>query len=436
MYQFIHVESYSRTPPKSAKGTGKEGRSVRYIIDEAIRAEGAHPHIDQPKPPVILHGESPEALEDLCESWAASVTDARGRKTRKDALCLLAGVVSAPAEIGPERWETFKADTLDWLKKKYGSSLRSVIEHTDEAHPHLHFYAVPELGQRFETVHEGRLASAEAKAQGLKKGAQNSAYKAAMRDYQDQFFTDVAVKHGMARIGPGRRRLSRQEWQQEQQQVQAAATAIHLAEQTITSAEESAQGITDEARQTAQMERLEAIRKAKEEAKNLARKALEKADKIQLEAEKKGFQRGLDKVEQLPWFKRIAAVAYRAVRQRDELKKTLDQLITERDKLEEDKESLTARAKHYLKTGKSIQKRLKDLESELTLARQEAARVAELERENEKLSKEVSSAKSQVQHWSAIAESYMMREQEEIDRQALNERKPHKHKGFDNEYQP
>src|SRR5690606_22889648 len=138
------------------------------------------------------------------------------------------------------------------LKKKYGSTLRSVIEHTDEANPHIHFYVVPELGQRFETVHEGRSASAEAKAQGLKKGAQNTAYKAAMREYQDDFFTDVAIKHGMSRIGPARRRLSRQEWKQEQQQVQAAALAMKVADASVAD--------------------------AKQKAMDLARKAVKKAD--------------------------------------------------------------------------------------------------------------------------------------------------------------
>lgn len=409
MYQFIHVESYSRTPPKAAQNTGKAGRSVRYIIDEAIRAEGAHPHIASPEEPVILHGESPEVLEKMCENWAASVTDTRGRKTRKDALCLLAGVVSAPDAIGLEGWQSFRDDTVDWLKKKYGNCLVSVIEHTDEAHPHIHFYAVPELGKRFETIHQGRAASAEAKAQGLKKGAQNTAYNESMRAYQDEFFTDVAIKHGMARIGPGRRRLSRHEWRQEKQQMEAVSLAMKSADASVAD--------------------------ARVKAMDLAINAVKKADQIESRAMEKGFQKGLDKVEATPWFKRVAAVVFRAVSQRDQLKKTVEELTEERNKLKVDKKSLLIRAKHYWKTGKTISERLKEIELDIPDLQKKANQADELEKEKEALKKELASAKSSVKHYSAIAESYMMREQEEIDRKARIEQKPRKNKGFDNNLQ-
>ena len=410
MYQFIHVESYSRSAPKSAKGTGKEGRSVRYIIDEAIRAEGAHPHIADPEPPLILHGESPEELEDICETWAGSVTDALGRKTRKDALCLLAGIVSAPAEITPDAWQEFRDDSIEWLKKKYGDCLKSVIEHTDEKNPHIHFYVVPELGSRFETVHQGRAASAQAKAEGLKKGVQNTAYNAAMREFQDEFFEDVAMIHGMARIGPGRRRLSTQAWNHEKQQIKAVSLAIKAADASVADA------------------RLEAM--------DIAQKALKKADEIEARAKEAGYQKGLDQVEELPWFRRVAAVVFRAAKQRDELKKTVEELTEERNKLKVDKKSLLIRAKHYWKTGKTISERLKEIELDIPDLQKKANQADELEKEKEALKKELASAKSSVKHYSAIAESYQMREQEELEKNALNDKKPRKRRDFDSDYQP
>ncbi|NOL74620.1 mobilization protein, partial [Klebsiella pneumoniae] len=98
-----------------------------------------------------------------------------GHATRKDALCLLAGIVSAPKDIAPEAWEAFQRDSVGWLQGKYGKALRTVIAHHDESHPHLHFYVIPEAGNRFESVHQGRLAAAEVKAQGGVKGLQNQA---------------------------------------------------------------------------------------------------------------------------------------------------------------------------------------------------------------------------------------------------------------------
>ena len=61
-----------------------------------------------------------------------------------------------PAEQAKD-WPRFREATVAWLKQQYGERLRSVVEHTDEAHPHLHFYAVPLPGERFEVcTQDGR----------------------------------------------------------------------------------------------------------------------------------------------------------------------------------------------------------------------------------------------------------------------------------------
>lgn len=369
MYQFVHVESYSRSAPKSAEHknaktgrvSGKSGRSVKWIIDEARREPESCPHVDTPLPPLLLHGDPLESLEAACEEWAASVTDALGRKLRKDGLCLLAGVISAPNEIDTTAWEAFKTGSIDWLKEKYGGCLKTVIEHVDESHPHLHFYVIPEHGQRFETVHEGRAASAQAKQEGLKKGGQNQAYKSAMRAFQDDFYEKVGIEHGFARIGPGKRRLTREEWRQEQTQAAATAKAIELAtekvresekeaEMIISAADAGADSITRSALEDAEgvkasavYDRDRVIEDAKTEALALANKTLARVDEIERKAEQAGIEKGMDLVEQMPWFQRVARVIVRAIRQRDELKKTVDQLTTERDDLEKKSKSLAAR---------------------------------------------------------------------------------------------
>ena len=221
-YQFLHIEGYARQGSQQGKGPRKW--SAREIADEAMREPDACPHVEQPQPPKVLYGCTPAEAAELAGEWASAAKDAQGRKLRRDGLCLLAGVVSLPADRA-EDWPRFKEATLAWLKQQYGPRLRSVVEHTDETHPHLHFYCVPLPGERFEVLHPGRLAAAKKAQQGAKKGAQNAAYKQAMVGWQDDFAAAVAANFGLARLGPGRRRLTRKAWQAEQAQARALAVA-------------------------------------------------------------------------------------------------------------------------------------------------------------------------------------------------------------------
>ena len=214
-YQFLHVESYSRV--KSKQGAGK--LNVAEVIAEANRDPGNCPHVEHPKPPVPVFGDL-KKVEVEVQEWAGSMTDARGHKLRKDAQCLLAGVISLPREQ-EEDWEAFKKASLLWLKKKYGNTLKAVVAHEDEAHPHLHFYCVPEKGERFESIHEGKAAALLLKQE--KKGVQNLAYIQAMRGLQDDFGHQVGQRFGLTRLGPGRRRLTRAQHQAEKAQAKALA---------------------------------------------------------------------------------------------------------------------------------------------------------------------------------------------------------------------
>lgn len=392
MYQFVHVESYSRSTPKRAatvnKKTGKAsaksgGHCVKYIVDEAIREASSIPHIDNPLPPTYVFGEPLEALEATCDAWANSVRDARGHATRKDALCLLAGVVSAPKDITPEAWEAFQRDSVGWLKAKYGAALRTVIAHHDESHPHLHFYVVPELGQRFETVHQGREAAAQAKAEGGVKGLQNQAYKAAMRAFQDEFYDKVGIEHGFTRIGPAKRRLTREEWKLEQIQATAAAHAIAMAKATVEqSAEQSA----------------ELIEGAKTEAKALADKALANVDQIEKQAAAKGWQRALDAFEQLPWFKKAKAVIGRAVTQRDALQEQVQTLQREKMTMRERIRTLFTAGKAHRDELLEVKPKLRQAERDLSRAQRDAWQVAQLRERNEAL-------EGRVQHLQAVNEA-------------------------------
>lgn len=177
-FQFIHVECYGRQAGKGKAG----GRTVRSVVDEAERKPEACPHVDSPKPPAVVFGLSPTEAAAIAENRAGEAVDAMGRKMRADGLCLLAGVASFPHTVeeckaDPAKKAAYLAwekDAVQHLKDTYGDSLKSVVRHSDEQYPHLHFYAVPEIGKdgrmSVDAIHHGRKAAAEVKAQGGVKG--------------------------------------------------------------------------------------------------------------------------------------------------------------------------------------------------------------------------------------------------------------------------
>ena len=233
-YQFIHIDVYGREGSSQSKTiTKKSGvkvttttksRCAKEILSEQWREDGACPHINNPGEPILLYGIPPLDVLPLIDEWADQAKDAQGRKLRKDANCVIIGVASLPRAMEDE-FPQFAEDTLEWLKEKYGDRLKSVVVHNDESHPHLHFTVVPHIGERLDDIHEGYKASKQAKIDGKKKGEQNLAYIGAMRAFQDEFSKKVAMAHGLTRIGPARRRLTRAQWHAEKAQAAFFADA-------------------------------------------------------------------------------------------------------------------------------------------------------------------------------------------------------------------
>jgi hypothetical protein len=275
-YQFIHIESYARTASSQRKKDG-HASTVRSVCAEANREEDACPHVDSPLAPELLHGAPLVDVEARAMEWGEQARDAMGRKLRKDAPVLLAGVFSAPDSL--EDWEGFKAKAVDHLRSKYGSRLLSVLEHKDEAHRHCHFYAVPLNGERFEILHEGKRASLEAKADGQVKGEQNRAYKAAMRGLQDRFFEEVSAPFGLLRLGPGRRRLTRAAYKAEQDQGAALAKTKVWAEEE----KRAAVALADQAKAEADAALARRVEAEREAARVIADAAASSANAVELE---------------------------------------------------------------------------------------------------------------------------------------------------------
>jgi hypothetical protein len=125
---------------------------------------------------------------------------------------LLAGTASFPRELetkDPARYATWKAATLKYLEDGFGANLVCVVEHQDEDHPHLHFYAIADAEPNAKTLHRGYVAASVHPA--LSQGSKD-AYKDAMRDFQSDYYEKVGHACGLLRDGPKRKRQPREEY--------------------------------------------------------------------------------------------------------------------------------------------------------------------------------------------------------------------------------
>lgn len=369
--QFLRVESYGRSSPKKAKAGFCQ--NIQDVIDEAIREIDSIPHVLNPLPPVLLHGRPLDQVVGVCEEWASSMTDAKGRALRKDALCLLAGVVTAPA--GFQDWPAFRDESIAFLKKKYGDALECVVEHIDEDHPHIHFYVVPRPGQRFETVHDGRAASDAVKGEKM-RASKEVAYNAAMVGFQDRFHADVASRFDFARIGPGAPRVSR-------------AEAVKR----------------KETRKTVEASMMREVKVA--------------IDTGLQQGRRKGYGEGIEQgkadFEKKSIYAKLADFIAGLKKKNSELSEALGKATKELGSVSSKFETLKEKAKGYIEELKKLRPeviRLRSKNSELT--RDNSALQKSLG-DLEMTKKELSSAKSSITHLQLVVDSYKKEDQARLD---------------------
>ena len=164
-FQFLHIEAYAR------HGSKQHGQPRKWSARERSPPRPCASLTPAPRGPAPaapgaarLH---PGRAAKLAHDWADSSQDAKGRKLRADGLALAAGVVSLPAEQRQD-WPRFREATVAWLRQQYGERLRSVVEHTDEAHPIC--TSTPCLCRgAVRVLHPGRQAAAEKARQGAKR---------------------------------------------------------------------------------------------------------------------------------------------------------------------------------------------------------------------------------------------------------------------------
>lgn len=270
-YTFAHMELHSR------KG-GKSG-SVSYVFDEAERRPGSCPHVPNPAPPELVFGMELAALrqhhDTLAENARMTLANGKTRKIRADQNTLFSVVLSFPGEMAsadPEAVRDWERRSVQWLKQEYGSRLMTVVRHVDEAHPHLHAYGLaddPEM--RVALLHPGYAAKAESLAAGEDNKAGDRAYKDAMRAWQDRYWNDVGLACGLARLGPGKRRLTRKEWHAEQ--------TAHKAVRKALRAKKHVDGLADQKIEKTRQEAQRIALKAKSDADALLARAAQHEDK-------------------------------------------------------------------------------------------------------------------------------------------------------------
>jgi hypothetical protein len=251
-YQFAHVETYSRS------GSRGGGHTVRDIIAEAQRSPESCLHVATPRPPVLVTGCGLEELErrhdDLVASAKETLANGKQRSVRKDTCSLFTIVLSHPATPGECRADPatmtavkdWARDSAKWLGRDLearGGVLETVVMHVDESHVHLHAYGLHPSGHA-DRLHPGKVAKRAAVDAVLEAGQDrktanavgDKAYVTAMRNWQDFYSHDVGLPHGLTRLGPARRRLSRAEWQAEK----AAARSVRQAKAQAKAAVEEA----------------------------------------------------------------------------------------------------------------------------------------------------------------------------------------------------
>ncbi|MCS4243817.1 uncharacterized protein YdbL (DUF1318 family) [Rhizobium sp. BIGb0125] len=295
-YQFARIELYSRK--------GKEGRGTDFIFDEVARCPDASLHVSHPLTPTVVHGESIDRLRTIHDENAASArttVNGKAKAIRKDQNTLATIVISHPLTVEECKSDpalqadvtSWERHSVAWLKSRYGDELISVVLHMDESHPHLHAYLIPTDDQmRATKFHPGHTAKNAVKAAGSAAGEDEKtlakradrAYVEAMREWLDDFHLKVATPCGLTRLGPGKRRLTRAEWQREKAQAQALKTTLEQARTVREKGQEYIARVKMEAATaTAAAQRIMAdAKQATKIAQEAQRRALSVEDAVQV----------------------------------------------------------------------------------------------------------------------------------------------------------
>lgn len=224
----------------------------------------------------MLMGDLLTVESDLV-TLTANAKDGKGRKLRKDKLVLLGVVVSYPVSVADlasrddrdfRSWVKFN---IEHFQRLYGEQLKAACIHWDESHPHIHLYVIPKDLQ-IRKVHPGIAASDAVPAPKKKE-----AMRAAMREWQDEYYRHVSMWTGLTRLGPGKRRLTRSAWKREKTQAASLKTTLEQAEVAKSRAERDAGEMINRLRETAEAQSAEILERARNDAQAIRSQAIRRA---------------------------------------------------------------------------------------------------------------------------------------------------------------
>jgi len=138
--QFSRAERFGIVP----RSGEKKCRCISGIVGEVARLPSCISHLPAPSSPILLFGKNPIEVGAAAIKLAETAVDGAGRKLRRDAGVLVAGVISWPGDPallkGPCRdseldaYAGWEADVVEYLKQKYGNSLQYIVRHEDGTH--------------------------------------------------------------------------------------------------------------------------------------------------------------------------------------------------------------------------------------------------------------------------------------------------------------
>lgn len=247
----LHLASFGMRPisRKDVRGKTTEiKRSAAAILEEVAREVGCSPHIESPGLPVVLYGDGPLALIAALKTEFEAARDKRGRRPHADTNVLLGIIVSypvPPVEIMRDQaewidYQAWEIDVLSYAKGRFGQCFRCAVRHVDETYWHVHMFVTPDWAAghtNLHCVHPAMQAFISAAPKESKKGRtlkiRRNAWTQALRQFQDDFYEAVSVKHGHARIGPRRGRITQRDMRREQQREWAYAVVREKAAEIL-----------------------------------------------------------------------------------------------------------------------------------------------------------------------------------------------------------
>ena len=244
-----------------SKGAGFPGRrsdssrkqrawTISDLLNEACRVPEASKHVGTPQEPEWILG-SRDSVENRAFEYHAQAKKSDGKsRLQCTSPAMNAIVVSLEREL-IDAWPAYCERSLAYHVEELGDRVLGAVIHDDEAHPHMHVFAVPLDGEEFGVVHPGYGASRSLRRTTPKDTPKigtliRVAYTEAMVEWQDRFHVGTRIPSlRLERTGPRRARMDRAVYKIYSEATdQAEATA----KETVKNAKAAAEAIVEAAR--------------------------------------------------------------------------------------------------------------------------------------------------------------------------------------------